>query len=81
MAYNDISGFPIIRPSMQFDPRDMSQKAAFWRSHDKIMDRFHAWTAIQAGPNPLTQIEFRKLQQRHPDKYTHLPWIPPQVGK
>lgn len=31
--------------------------------------RYHAFVAIQAGPNPITPAEMRLLAARYPDRY------------
>jgi hypothetical protein len=52
-----------------FHPKDRSAKAMFYRAHDKIMEKLHAFAEIQAGPNPLSDDERRRLADKYPERY------------
>jgi hypothetical protein len=52
-----------------FHLSDKSQRAMFYRAHDKIAERNRHFFAIQNGPNPLTPAEIRRLAQKHPDRW------------
>lgn len=52
-----------------FHPSDRSAKAMFCRAHDQMMGKLRTFAEIQAGPNPLTDDERRRLAAKYPDRY------------
>jgi hypothetical protein len=50
----------------------MTQQEMFDRAHARIMAKLHTFVEIQAGPNPLTDDERRKLADKYPERYAFM---------
>jgi len=67
--------------SQMFHPLDKSQKAEFYRAHDVLMARMNAFRSMQDGPNPITEHEFRLLQEKRPERWAGFSYISPTGGE
>lgn len=53
------------------------QKAMLHQATSRLTQAVMTFMEIQAGPNPLTHDEIRKLMERHPDRYNWMiGWLP-----
>jgi hypothetical protein len=61
---------PMIPAASHFAHNDKSQKAMYYRAHDKLAARNEAFMEMLNHPtNPLTAADLRRLIARHPDRY------------
>jgi hypothetical protein len=61
-----------------FNPR--SQLGMFYAAHDQAFGRLTALAELQNGPNPITEEEWRRLQEKHPGRYGHIPYVRPRAN-
>jgi hypothetical protein len=59
-----------------FDPK--TPLGMFYRAHDAVFGKLTLIAEIQNGPNPLTAAEWKRMQERWPERYGRIPYIAPR---